>query len=96
MLDGVRVLGGGGRKRCNVNLIRNEKRAVETNTECANEVSTSALITFSWGASQKVTPRIPFDQVPLARNSDVPDFASVPRLFWSSSGVIPIPVSALT
>ena len=47
VLDRVGVFGGSGRKRRNVNLIRNEERAVKTKTECANEVSTSALITFS-------------------------------------------------
>src|SRR5258706_11297996 len=96
MLDGVGVLGGGGRKRRNVNLICNEERAVETKTECANEVSTSAFITFSWeGQVSRLFPGYYSTNVPLARNSDVPDFASVPRLLWSSSGVVPMAVSAL-
>ena len=49
MLNRVGILGGCGRKRRYVNLIRNEKRAVETKTECANKVSTGAFIAFSWG-----------------------------------------------
>lgn len=54
MLDRVGVLGGGGRKRCDINLIRDKKRAVETKAECANEVSTSAFITFSLGGGKSV------------------------------------------
>ena len=46
VLDRVGVLGSGGRERRDVNLICNEKGAVETKTECANEVATSAFITF--------------------------------------------------
>jgi len=81
MLDRVGVLGGGGRERHDIDLIRNEERAVEAKTECANEVSASTFIAFSLGEQVSGCSPIYYStKIPLARNSDVPDFASVPRL----------------
>src|SRR5258706_12412812 len=73
MLDGVGVLGGGGRKRGNANLIWNEGRAVETKTECANEGSTSAFLTFSWeGEGRRLFLGYYSTNGTLARNFRVP------------------------
>ena len=86
------VLGNSGRERHDIDLFCNEEGAMEPKSECTNEVSASALVAF--GLEQEVSGSsrsILFDQ---RMNSDVPDFASVPRLVWSSWGVISIPVSA--
>lgn len=97
VLDRVRVLSGGGRERRDVDLIRNEERAVEAETECTNEIAAAALVAFGLeNKSMDLLPCFLFHQIPLARNSDVPDFASVPRLVSSSWGVMPMPVSAPT
>ena len=95
MLDRLGVLGSSGRERRDIDLICNEEGAIETKSKCANEIPASALVAF--GLEQEVSrfsPAAYSTGVPLARNSDVPDFASVPRLVSSSWRVIPMPVSA--
>jgi hypothetical protein len=48
MLDRLGVLGGGGRERRDIDLIRDQERAVKTKTKCTNEVPVSALVAFGW------------------------------------------------
>jgi len=95
VLDRLGVLGSSGRGRRDIDLICNEEGAIETKSECTNEVSASALVAF--GLEQEVSglsPAYYSTNVPVAMKSDVPDFAGVPMLVWSSWGVMPTPVSA--
>ena len=53
MLDRLGVLGSSERERRDIDSICNEERAIETKSECTNEVSGSALVAF--GLEQEIS-----------------------------------------
>ena len=88
MLGRLGVLGSGGRERRYIDLVCNDEGAMEPKPECLNEVSASALVASAWSRkSADYPPAYYSTNVPVSRNPDMPNFASVPRLVWSSWGV---------